>query len=152
MHVEQYLTNSNVWFEVLKHRPTYNAQQRAQTLHVPGDEVAKTVLLRADQCYVLAVLPATYQIDLMAAKKSLGCGKLELATELEFGKSFPDCEIGALPPFGSKYGMKTLVDQSLAAESEIVFEGNTHEEAIRMRYNDFRKLEHPIEAEFCRHL
>ena len=110
----------------------------AQALHVHGQDVAKTVLLRANggYRYIVAVLPPTKRIDLELAAGALGGSKLELATELEIAEHCPDCEIGALPPFGSQYGMKTLVDESLCEDGEIVFEGNTHEEAIRMKFTE----------------
>jgi Ala-tRNA(Pro) deacylase len=123
----------------------------AQVLHVPGDEVAKTVLLRADDKYRVAVLPATRRIDLEAARRLAGASRLELATEPECLERFPDCEIGAVPPFGSLYGMKTLIDTALAAEAEIVFEGNSHAESIRMRYEDYAGLERPLAGRFSYH-
>jgi Ala-tRNA(Pro) deacylase len=118
----------------------------AQAVHVPGHEVAKTVLLRANHAYsyVVAILPATRLIDFERASKALGGTELALATEVEMANICPDCEIGALPPFGSKYGLKTIVDESLADDEWIVFEGNTHTESIRMRFADFCDLEHPL--------
>jgi Ala-tRNA(Pro) deacylase len=151
MNVQQYLRTHSVQYDVIPHRSTYDAQRMAQTLHVPGREVAKTVLLRADQgfTYVVAVLPATMNVDLTAAGRALGGSKLELATEVEIQEHCPDCEMGVLPPFGSQYGMKTIVDKSLTEDEEIVFEGNSHQEAIRMKYSDFHHLEEPLVASFA---
>jgi Ala-tRNA(Pro) deacylase len=146
MNVVKYLEGGRFTFDVIPHHPTYSAQRLAQELHVPGREVAKTVLLRADGLgeYVVAALPANRTVDLERVAKLLGKGKPELATEQEIAKHCPDCELGALPPFGSQYGMKTIVDSRLAEDEQIVFESNTHDEAIRMRFDEFRKLEHPI--------
>ena len=151
MNVQEYLRTHDVQYDVIPHRSTYDAQRMAQTLHVPGREVAKTVLLRADQgfTYIVAVLPATKNVDLTAAGRALGGSKLELATEVEIQEHCPDCEMGVLPPFGSQYGMKTIVDKSLTEDEEIVFEGNSHHEAIRMKYTDFHHLEEPLVAAFA---
>jgi Ala-tRNA(Pro) deacylase len=152
MNVANFLKERQVQFELLPHQDTYDAQHMAQALHVPGREVAKTVLLRGGGgCHaVVAVLPATKRIDFQRAAEALGGERVELATEMEIAEHCPDCEIGALPPFGSQYNMWTLVDESLAEDEEIVFEGNTHHEAIRMKFEDFRRLEEPMLANFAR--
>ena len=150
MKTANFLTERSVAFTLLPHPDTYDAQRLAHVLHVPGGEVAKTVLLRADHGfrYAVAVLPATRRIDLHAAAQALGAGRAELATEVEIGEHCPDCEFGVLPPFGSQYGMQTLLDVHLLVDDQIVFEGNTHHEAVRMTVADFRKIEQPIEASF----
>ena len=151
MKEQQFLKERGVWFEPIRHRPTFTAQHTAQSMHVHGDEMAKTVVLRADGKYALAVLQATHNIDIMRAREALRAKSVELASEEQLKKLFPDCEVGALPPFGSQYGLKTLVDESLTHDDEIVVEGNTHEEAIRMKYADFERLEHPEVAAFSYH-
>jgi Ala-tRNA(Pro) deacylase len=119
---------------------------------VPGHEVAKTVLLRnsGQRDYLLAVLPASKRIDFRRLSAALGGARVELASEPELTEVCPDCEVGALPPFGSGYGMRTLVDESLAEDDGIVFEGNTHHEAIRMKFRDYQRLEAPMMASFAR--
>ena len=146
MNVTEFLLEQNVAFESVPHLATYDSQRLAQTLHVPGREVAKTVLLRANggYRYLVAVLPATKQIDFAKASAALGGSKIHLATEIEVAAHCPDCEMGVLPPFGSQYGMVTLVDESLTKDEQIVFEGNTHHDAIRMKFTDFRRIEEPI--------
>lgn len=151
MKIQKFLNRKSVWFEPIQHRPTFTAQYTAQAVHTRGDEVAKTVVLKANGRYVLAVLQATHKIDLMRARRALATQSLELAPEHDFKTLFPDCEVGALPPFGSEYGLKTLVDEPLTHDPEIVIEGNTHEEAIRMKYADFERLEHPQVAAFSYH-
>lgn len=151
MNVQHFLTEHCVDFDVISHRDTYDAQRLAQTLHVSGRVVAKTVLLRADRGYryIVAVLPASMQIDLEKVSAALGGSKIELAAETDIKAHCPDCELGALPPFGSQYAMKTLVDERLGQASEIIFEGNSHHEAIRMSYEDFLRLESPLVVDFA---
>jgi Ala-tRNA(Pro) deacylase len=155
MNVQDYLKQQNVSFEVLKHRRTFEAQRLAHAVHASGYEVAKTVLLRtegqSDSPFVVAVVPATHMVDLMRASKALGMGKVDLASEEDIAEHCRDCERGALPPFGSQYGMKTVVDDTLTTDEQIVFEGNTHAEAIRMKFKDFQRLEQPQVASFTRH-
>jgi Ala-tRNA(Pro) deacylase len=153
MNITAFLDERRCWYERVPHTPTYSAQRLAQTLHVPGREVAKTVLLRANldggHQFVVAVLPANKQIDFNRTAKLFSGGKVQLATEVEIGEHCPDCEFGVLPPFGSRYGMKTIVDSSLAEDEEIWFEGNTHNEAVRMKFEDFQRLEKPQIAPFA---
>lgn len=146
MNVAEFLQQCHVEFEVIPHSETHDAQHMAQAIHVPGREVAKTVLLRADHGYryIVAVLPATRQIDLHKASEALNGSELTLATEAEIAQCCPDCECGVLPPFGSQYEMTTLVDEQLTREEEIFFEANNHHEAIRMRFEDYRRMEEPL--------
>ena len=151
MNIETFLKERRCEFERIPHHPTYSAQRLAQELHVPGQEVAKTVLLRCNKgCkLIVAVLPANKSIDLAAASKLLGGRKLQLATEMEIAEHCTDCEFGVLPPFGSRYGMRTIVDSSLADDEEIVFAANSHEEAIRMKFEEFLKVEDPKIGQFA---
>jgi len=146
MNVAEFLKRREVGFEVVPHRETHDAQRMAATMHVPGREVAKTVLLTADGGYtfIVAVLPAHKSVDLHRASELLGGSRLQLASEFDIAQQCKDCEVGVLPPFGSQYGMKTIVDESLLEDDEIVFEGNNHHEAIRMKFVDFRRLEEPL--------
>jgi Ala-tRNA(Pro) deacylase len=146
MNVANFLERGHYKFERVPHAPAYSAQRLAHELHVSGREVAKTVLLRANGGYeyVVAVLPASRQIDFERASRFLGGAKLELATEFDISAHCPDCDFGVLPPFGSRYGLSTIVESSLAEDEYIWFEGNTHEEAIRIKFEDFRRLEQPL--------
>lgn len=150
MNLVKFLEERGITFELLPHRDTYDAQHLAQALHVSGHQVAKTVLLRADSGYtfLVAVLSATRKIRMDKASAALGGARLELGTERELAEHCPDCEFGVLPPFGSQYGMRTLVDDELSLGEWILFEGNTHHEAIRMRFADFQQLENPLIAPF----
>jgi Ala-tRNA(Pro) deacylase len=152
MNVCDFLREHNAEFEAIPHRSTVDAQHLAQALHTPGRAVAKTVLLRANHRYgyIVAVLPAHRRLDLEHLSKSLcGC-ELEIASEAEIAEHCPDCELGVLPPFGSQYAMQTVVDESLAHEDEIVFEGNTHDVAIRMKFAEFKRLEEPLIMPFSK--
>ena len=151
MKLEQFLTDQQVPFERLPHRTAYTANRIAQLLHVPGKEMAKSVLLRSKRGYVLAVLPATCQVDLNRLGNDIGEEQLSMASEAEMDQIFHDCERGAIPPFGSQYRVMTVVDDSLTSERRIVFEGQNHEEAIRMAFRDYAILEHPRIGHFaCR--
>jgi Ala-tRNA(Pro) deacylase len=148
MDIPEFLEQQHCSYSVMEHPTTYTAQEMAQELHVPGREVAKTVLLQTDgqHDFVVAVLPAHKLVDLRRVSNLLGGSQVSLAREEEIAAHCPDCEPGALPPFGSRYGMKTIVDESLAQDEEIVFQGNSHHEAIRMRFDEFQNLENPLVA------
>ena len=152
MHVQEFLREQGVPFNTLEHPTTFSAQRMAHSLDVPGDNVAKTVVLKVDGEHVLVVLQATHQIDLQMVRESLGAGQVELAPEKELAKLFSDCELGAIPPFGSRYGLKTLVDTALTDDEYIVFEGNRHDESLSMRYFDFSNIEQPRVAAVSRHV
>ncbi|TWU12375.1 Proline--tRNA ligase [Symmachiella macrocystis] len=148
MRIDEMLSSRHVHFESLQHRPTFTANRMAQVLHIPGKEVAKSVLLRSGGDYVLVVLPATHYVDMERIRRRLGEENVEMASEDEIAHMFPDCEPGAMPPFGSLYDVPTLMDSSLAEDEEIVFENQSHAEAIRMRFEDYDTLEHPIKGRF----
>jgi Ala-tRNA(Pro) deacylase len=153
MKVKEFLTERKIAYDVLSHKPTYDAQHMAHAVHVPGAKVAKTVLLRANHGYryVTAIVPANQKIDFDIASRSLGHCELRLATEPEISEVCPDCEFGVLLPFGSQYGVKTIVDSSFETQSDIVFEGNTHEESIRIKFADFCRLESPLIVQLTQH-
>jgi Ala-tRNA(Pro) deacylase len=149
MKLDELLEGRQVQFERLHHEPVYGANRMAQMLHVPGKDVAKSVLLRTELGYVVAVVPANKSVDLERVRQCLEEEWVELASEAEMRQLFPDCEVGAMPPFGSVYHLRTLVDESLAEDEAIVFEGQNHAEAIRMRYCDYEALEQPLLRPIC---
>ena len=148
MRVDQFLSDQHVAFETVVHAPAYTAQRRAHYVHVPGRQVAKSVLLAGPTDFVLAVLPATHHIDLQAVRQTLGY-PLRLANHLEIADLFRDCEWGALTPFGNLYGLVTIVDDSLDSEAHITFEAQMHAITISMHYRDFERLEHPRRFRFA---
>lgn len=149
MCIQEYLQGQRVWFETLLHVPVPSATKFAQSLHVPGRLVAKAVLLKTRDRFVLAVLPATSRIDMARMGEVLSERELALATEDEVMTIFGDCERGALPPFGRLYGLTTVVDASLSGGSEVVFMANMRHEAVRMRYRDYEEIENPMRARFA---
>lgn len=149
MKLEEFLSQRHIPFERLPHPPAYTADRVAQVLHVPGKEMAKSVLLHVGDHYVLAILPASRRLNMDRLRKHFEGQLVQLASEEEMDKLFPDCERGSMPPFGSFYNLNTIVDESLAEDEEIVFEAQSHSEALRMRYSDFEALEHPQKGRFA---
>jgi Ala-tRNA(Pro) deacylase len=149
MRIDAFLTEQNVPFESLPHAPAYTAQKRAKYLHIPGSRVAKSVLLYGPEGFFLAILPATHQIDTDQLGHALG-GQVRVATDAEIADVFRDCEWGVVPPFGTLYGLRSVVDDSLPTDAELAFEGHTHVEAVRMRCGDFERLEHSLRLHFAR--
>ncbi|HKB36677.1 MAG TPA: YbaK/EbsC family protein [Gemmataceae bacterium] len=148
MRVPDYLAEQQVRFETLLHAPAFSAQQRAKVLHVSGRQVAKCVLLAGRRNYLLAVLPATHHIDEIRLERELA-SPVRLANDREIARVFPDCEWGVVPPFGTLYGLATLLDDSLKPDDMLIFEGNTHVEAVRVRCADFERIEKPRRIRFA---
>jgi Ala-tRNA(Pro) deacylase len=152
MGVIEFLEKSGVSYEVREHRAAFTAQQIAAVEHEPGKYVAKPVIVRADGKYVMCVLAACYKVDLRALKSQLGAKSVELAEEKDIGKIFEDCDLGAEPPFGNLYDLPTIMDKTLEDDDHITFQGGTHEKAIRMSMDDYRKLAAPKVLEFSYHV
>lgn len=149
MRVAEFLTEQRIPFESILHAPSYTAVNRAKYLHVPGQQVAKCVLMGGPNGYFLAVLPATRQIDTEALALHLG-GAVRLAEEHEVARIFGDCEWGVASPFGSHYGIPTYLEESVPTNAQIVVEGNSHAEAIRICGGDFETLEKPRRLRFAK--
>ncbi len=146
--LKDYLDTQKVHYEVLAHREAHTAPEIAQALHLPSKELAKVVIVRVDDRFVMTVLPATWKVDVKRLKEVFGASHVRLATEDEFSDLFPDCQIGAMPPFGNLYGLDVYVDQSLTEDEEMVFQAGTHVDAVKLRYRDFHELVQPKVAEF----
>ncbi len=146
--LKDYLDSRHAHYQVLYHEAAYTAPAVAHALHVPGKELAKVVILKVDEKFVMTVLPSTWSVDLSRLRAVLQGNEVRLATEEEIGALFPDCEIGSMSPFGNLYGLQVYVDQSLAQDEEIVFQGGTTHEAVRMRYQDFAALARPTVEQF----
>lgn len=147
-----FLDRHQIEYIVIRHSLAYNAQRIAATTHIPGKEIAKTVIVKLDGKMAMAVLPASYMINLRLLRETTGARKVELASEMEFKSRFPDCEVGAMPPFGNLYDMEVFVAESLIDDEEICFNAGTHVELIRMAYADFERLVHPAVLRFSRAL
>lgn len=146
--LQSYLDNHKIPYQVVSHSVAYTAREAADSLHIPADTFAKVVVIRADQRYLMAVLPSNWKIDLKRLEDVLNCHHVRLATEHELGILFPDCEVGSMPPFGNLYGTPVYVDATLTQDEEIFFDAGSHVGAIRMRYKDFADLVRPQVAEF----
>jgi len=141
--LQEYLDERRVRYVSLKHSPAFTAQEIAASAHIPGRELAKTVVVKLDGTMALVVLPAPDMVRMKHLKAETGAGDVSLATEEEFKDRFPDCEVGAMPPFGNLYGMDTFVEERLTEDEEIAFNAGTHTELIRMAYADFQDLVRP---------
>ncbi|MBN2424063.1 MAG: YbaK/EbsC family protein [Calditrichaceae bacterium] len=148
--LQNYLDSHHTHYVAISHSPAYTAQEIAARAHVPGHELAKTVILKIDGKLAMAVLPADYIIDLDLVKKSLKAKKVEFADEEEFKYTFPDCEIGAMPPFGNLYDIDTFVAKSLSDDESISFNAGNHKELIRIPYKEYEQLVHPRVIPFTR--
>lgn len=146
--IREYLNSQNVKYECVPHILAFTAQDVAHVMHVPGRTFAKPVVLTADGRLLMAVIPATYRLDLDELRSRLGVDSLELVPEGALAKFCPECELGALPPLGQLYGMDVWVDKSLEASEEIVFNAGCHTEAIRMKYADFARITMPHLSRF----
>ncbi len=146
--VKEFLEENQVKYVSISHSTAYTAQEVAASAHIPGKEMAKTVMIKNDGKMAMAVLPANFKIDFDKLKKITGSQNVELASEEEFKYMFPDCEIGAMPPFGNLYDMPVFVAESLAEDDEIDFNAGTHRELIKIKYKDFEKLVKPKAGKF----
>jgi len=146
--VKAFLDSHGIKYVGISHSKAYTAQGIAAIAHISGKELAKTVIVKLDGDLAMAVLPASYQVDLEALRHATGVGAAELATESEFKRHFPDCETGAMPPFGNLYGIPVYVDESLTEDHEIAFNAGSHYELIKMAYVDFERLVKPEVMEF----
>src|SRR5262245_8506199 len=138
--VQEFLRQANVDYSIFRHDPAYTAQEEAALTHVPGRCWAKTVICFADGEPIQAVVPAHFRVDLERLRQTACARAVRLARDEELEWLFPECERGALPPLGPLYRQRVFVDQSLAAQNSIVFNGGTHHDAVRMEFADFAAL------------
>jgi Ala-tRNA(Pro) deacylase len=146
--LEQYFKDHGVSFNVTPHAEVYTAQEVAAVEHVPGMYVAKVVMAMLDGKSTMLVLPAPFRVDIPRLKAALRAHDGRLATEDEFGGLFPDCEVGAMPPFGNLYDVPVVVDRRLTEDPKIVFKAGNHRETMTIAYADYDRLVHPAVAEF----
>lgn len=139
----EFLDSRKIKYVTIRHSPAYTAQEIAASAHVPGRVLAKTVIVKVDGKMAMAVLPASEKVDLDALREVARAKKVALAEESEFRHLFPGCEVGAMPPFGSLYGMEVFADAALEDDEEIAFNAGSHIELIRMAWKDFNELVQP---------
>ena len=141
--LKAYLDQENIKYISINHSTAFTAQEIAQFAHIPGNEMAKTVIVKIDGKQAMVVLPAPEHIDLELLKGATGAKNVHLATELEFMPTFSECEIGAMPPFGNLYDMDVYVEEALSKDEMIAFSACTHNELIKLAYEDFARLVKP---------
>jgi len=141
--LREYLDSYNIKYLVISHSVAYTAQGIAALVHLSGKKLAKTVIVRLDGALAMAVIPASLHVDLDLLRIASGARAVELATEQEFKGKFPDCETGAMPPFGNLYGMDVYADPAVGEYEEITFNAGTHRELMRMNWNDLARLVNP---------
>lgn len=138
--LKSFLDENAVKYVTIRHSPAYTASEIAQSAHIPGRELAKTVMVKAGDDLAMVVLPASQRVDTARISKAAGGETVVLAKEEEFRARFPGCEVGAMPPFGNLYGMKVYLSPKLAEDEEIAFNAGSHTELIRLKYADFERL------------
>ena len=142
--LREYLDSHNIKYMVISHSVAYTAQGIAALVHLSGKKLAKTVILKIDGVLAMAVVPASLHVDLELIRETAGASLVEIATEQEFRDAFPDCETGAMPPFGNLYDIPVYADDSLAEYEEITFNAGTHRELMRMNWADMVRLVNPV--------
>jgi Ala-tRNA(Pro) deacylase len=148
MNLQSYLDEMGVRYSVSRHPAVFTAQALAEVEHVPGRQVIKPVVVKADGRFVLCALPASYRIDLAKMRDLLNADEISLAEESKLAELFPDCEVGAEPPIGRIYGLTTFVDASVFGDEHVMFQAGNHENAITMRMCDYRRIVQPQIAQF----
>jgi Ala-tRNA(Pro) deacylase len=146
--LQDFLDGHHIKYVTINHSPAFTAQEIAASAHIPGRELAKTVMVKLDGKMAMAVLPAFEKVDFARLKAATGAGSAELAGEQEFQGLFPECDIGAMPPFGNLYGLDVFVAESLSQDEEIAFNAGAHTELIRLAYRDFEQLVRPKVVNF----
>jgi Ala-tRNA(Pro) deacylase len=148
--LQKVLADEFVWYRIQPYHDAVDAQHVAAAAHVTGDVVAKTVMLRdGNGAFLMLVLPASCTLDLAAVQASTGRPALRLAREGEFSPLFPDCAVGAMPPFGSLYGLPLLADACVLDAEQIVFRGGTHDLLVRVRSEDWVSVARPVVGAWC---
>lgn len=147
--IKEFLDENKIEYVTIQHSPAFTAQKIAAAAHVPGKELAKTVMVKLDGKMAMAVLPASYKVDFEQLKEAAHAETVELASEREFREMFPGCEVGAMPPFGNLYGMDVFVAQRLAEDDDIAFNAGSHSELIKLSFKDFAALVKPHVTKFA---
>jgi len=138
--LKNYLDQHEIQYVTISHSPAYTAQRIAEVTKIPGKELAKTVIVKIDDKFAMAVLPASRRVNLQHLQQAIGADEVTLSSEQEFNELFPDCEVGAMPPFGNLYDMGVYVAEQLTEDEEIAFNAGSHSELVRMSYNDYANL------------
>lgn len=141
--LKEFLDSNHAKYVTITHSPAYTAQEIAACAHIPGKVMAKTVMVKADGRMAMAVVPASQRVSLDHLRTAMGAKQLELASEQDFKGKFPDCDIGAMPPFGNLYDTDVVVSETLSKDPEIAFNAGSHTELVQLPYTEFDRLVHP---------
>lgn len=141
--LKDYLDENSIKYTSIIHSPAFTTQEVAESAHISGKQVAKTVMIKKQGELAMVVLPANMHVHFIALQQELGDDSIELATEEEFQKRFQDCELGMMPPFGNLYGMDVYVVKELSKDQQIAFNAGTYSELIQMSFSDFSKMVNP---------
>ena len=147
--LKEFLDANHIAYTTISHSAAYTAQGIAALAHIPGKEMAKTVILHVDGAFAMAVLPASQHVEMRELRRVMGAKHVRLAKEEEFKELFPGCELGAMPPFGNLYDLPVFVDDILTQDKEIAFNAGSHSELVRMSYADFERLVKPKVVSFA---
>lgn len=145
----RYLENNKVEYRIMEHTPAFSAHEVAVAVHVPERELAKAILVRIDDRYWMTVLRSDHRLNTHTIKRAFAAKQVHLAHEEDLESLFPDCQVGAMPPFGNLYGLPVLVDEALTEDEEIVFNACSHTKVIRMKFRDFKELSRPVITRFA---
>jgi len=143
LRTRSFLDEHGIKYVTIQHSTAYTAQEIAASAHVPGRELAKTVIVKIEGKPAMVVLPASNRVSVAELQGLVGTPNVKIAREADFAKLFPDCEPGAMPPFGNLYGMDVYVDPDLTKDEIIAFNAGSHTELIALRYRDFERLVEP---------
>ncbi len=141
--IKEFLDTHHVRYMMIDHSPSYTAQEIAAVAHVSGKQLAKTVIVKAGSQFIMVVIPATDHVNFSELREWTGATEVDLAKESEFKGKFPECEVGAMPPFGNLYGMPVYISNQLVSQDQIAFNAGTHSELLKMSYQDFERLVKP---------
>ncbi len=142
--LREFLEENEIKFVTISHSQAFTAQEIAAAAHVPGKEMAKTVMVQLDEELAMVVLPAPDQVSIPRLKEATGAGEVRVASEREFSDRFPNCETGAMPPFGNLWGLTVFVDERLREDEQIAFNAGSHTELVKLSYTDYERLVDPV--------
>jgi Ala-tRNA(Pro) deacylase len=149
--IVRYLKHNGIPFEIIPHEPAFTTREIASAVRVPDKELAKTLVVQVDGKFWMAVLRGDQRLNERLLKRTFGAHTVHLAHEEDLSSLFPDCEVGAMPPFGNLYGLPVIVEKELSEDEDIVFNACKHTESIRMKYRDYEQLVQPLIGHFSEH-
>jgi Ala-tRNA(Pro) deacylase len=141
--LQEFLDQNQIKYDLISHPRALTCQEIAAATHIPGKEIAKSVIVEIDGDLAMAVVPGSQKVDLELLREAIGARNVALARESGFKDRFPECDLGAMPPFGNLYGMPVYVADTLAEDEEIAFNAGSHTQLVRMSYRDFERLVQP---------